>query len=104
MRLAFYSDPPRISVPEETTVGTPTLIEIESYGGGCIAQGPTPFGLNGNNLKITPFDRFPEGNPVCTADLRFIDHSVTVLFDSPMTVRVGIHGTNIRGVVSQREP
>lgn len=94
-RLTFYADPPRISVPEVTTVGTPTVIGIESYGGGCIASGPTPFELKGDHMVVSPLDRFPEGDPVCTSDLRYIDHSIAVRFDKRMTVRVSIHGTQV---------
>lgn len=94
-RLEFHGDPARVTIPQTATAGVPFEISIQTYGGGCIEAGPTPVKLLGGTLDIRPLDDFPPPESLCSADVRFNDHSVTYTVDAPMTLEVVVHGVRV---------
>lgn len=94
-RLEYYGNPARVSVPESVAVDEAFTISIETYGGGCIEAGPTGVKRIGDRLEIRPLDVFPAVDAVCTADLRYIDHSVTHSVSTALTLKVVIYGVRV---------
>lgn len=94
-QLEYFGDPPRVTVPEAVAVGEEFEISIESYGGGCIQFATTGVKRIGDRLEIRPFDDFPAPDAVCTADLRYIDHSITYRVDTDLTLEVAIYGVRV---------
>lgn len=94
-QLEYFGDPPRVTVPEAVAVGEEFEISIESYGGGCIEFATTGVKRIGDRLEIRPFDDFPAPDAVCTADLRFIDHSITYSVGADLTLEVAIYGVRV---------
>ena len=94
-QLEYFGDPPRVTVPEAVAVGETFEISIESYGGGCIQFATTGVKRIGDRLEIRPFDDFPAPDAVCTADLRYIDHSITYSVDTDLTLEVAIYGVRV---------
>lgn len=94
-RLEYYGNPPRVTVPASVAVGETFEISLETYGGGCIEFATTGVKRIGDRLEIRPFDDFPVRDDICTADLRFIDHSVTYSVDTDLTLEVAIYGVRV---------
>lgn len=82
-------------VPAAVGVDEMFKISIETYGGGCIQFNSTGVKLIGDRLEIRPLDDFPARDAVCTADLRFIDHSITYSIDTDLTLEVAIYGVRV---------
>lgn len=94
-RLEFFGDAPRVSVPATAALGEPFVIDIQTYGGGCIEPGPTPVKLVGGRLEVRPLDDFPRDDALCTADIRLNDHSVTYSVDADMTLEIDVLGVSV---------
>jgi hypothetical protein len=93
--IVHYRDPVRVEVPESVARGESFVVKVTTYGGGCIAKGDTEVRTEGFDVRVTPYDwevvRTPP-NTACTDDLRLYQHTATLRFDQPGTIRVTIRG------------
>jgi hypothetical protein len=93
--LEFHGDPPHVQAPATASLGTPVIVTVRTYGGGCIKAGPTSAAVQGLVAVIEPFDsvvtRLPP-NWACTQELRLLSHVTTLQFADRGTATIRILG------------
>ncbi len=91
-----------LSAPAEVAVGEAFPVRVITFGGGCIGKDHTETTVSGLEAEIFPFDLDTTSHKtVCTSDLRFLDHSVTLEFAEEGTATVNIHGIRTNEVVRE---
>jgi hypothetical protein len=93
--LEHYGDGPRIQVPTEAVVGQTVEIWIQTYGGGCIQAGRTEVEVTSLRVHVRPYDVYPDPDAICTKDIRFLDHSVSVQLEAEGSYTVEVIGTRV---------
>jgi hypothetical protein len=87
------TEPVVVEVPATATRGTAFQVAINSYGGGCIGQGPTEVAVNGLTATVEPYQfELVDGNSTCTDDLRTYRHLAQVRFEQAGTGRIVFRG------------
>jgi hypothetical protein len=89
--LEHYGAEPSVTVPSQAAVGSTATIIAKTWGGGCLAKGPTEVVVSDRRILIRVYD-IQETADVCTMPLLSVDHSAEVLFDAPGTWQVDIQG------------
>lgn len=77
-------EPPLLDAPDTVAAGVPFTVSVRTYGGGCIDEGDTQVGIDGQTVEIRPFDVFPTDLPdnyACPSILRFYSHIASVRLD-----------------------
>lgn len=98
--VSFHGEDVRIELPTSTEVGTPVMVKVFTFGGGCLAtrRSSTRLTTNGLDVRIEPFDTaqvfLPEGW-ACTGNLTRIPHEVQVTFDRSGAATVEILGRRL---------
>ena len=82
--------PAQIQVPTTARVGEPALIQVTTYGGGCVSVETTEVVVTDDGAEITPYDRRREGN--CTAIRLEFDHNAAIRFDTPGLKVIRVNG------------
>lgn len=86
-------DPVVVEVPATATRGVAFQVAIDSYGGGCIGQGPTEVEVNGLTATVEPYQfEVVDGDAACTAELRTYRNVAQVRFDQAGTGRIVFRG------------
>jgi len=91
--IQFYGDTSEIAVPGVVQSGSGFTVAFFTFGGGCVTQGHTNVQVAGTSVVITPID-VHSGSDICTADLRFLDHTTSVRLNE-----TGVGSVVIRGQV-----
>jgi hypothetical protein len=96
--IEHYQEKTVVELPDTVGVGRQFLISVRTFGGGCIRKGDTEVTMRDAALaevEFRPFDyeavRLPP-NTVCTADLRYHDHTALVTINRPGPAVVRIIG------------
>lgn len=79
--LSYAGSPGLFETPDTVIAGTPFLVSVRTYGGGCIDQGDTETAINEHLIEIRPFDIFTTHLPrgyACTDILAFYTHTVSL--------------------------
>lgn len=83
--------PQRIQVPDSAMIGKPVLVQLVTYGDGCVSQGDTDIVLTADVAEITPYDRRVVGDG-CPLVLREFEHQTTVTFDTSGDKIIRVNG------------
>jgi hypothetical protein len=92
--IAFYGDTTVVTLPDSARAGQPFVVQVRSFGGGCIQQDQMAVVVTGSRVDLRPLVRepHPAASVVCTADLRLLTHSAPVTIATPGTATVVVHG------------
>ena len=75
-------DTAQIIIPDTVRRGVPFDIQIVSFGGGCVRKlAGTKTAWSGNEFVVRPYNWRTTGDDVCTADLRYLTHTVRLTRD-----------------------
>jgi hypothetical protein len=86
-------DPVVVEVPATATRGVAFQVAIDSYGGGCVGQGPTGVEVSGLTATVEPYQfTVVDGDAVCTAELRTYRNVAQVRFEEAGTGRIVFRG------------
>lgn len=90
--LQFHNDPVRILVPDTARPREAVLVQIVTYGDGCVSVEDTEVEPSEEGAEITPYDRRRVGEGACPQIQLHLSHDVQITFDTagPKTIRV--HG------------
>ena len=98
--IIFASDTAQIVAPVSAVAGAPFDVAVRTFGGGCTrAIARTQQSISGRLVEIRPYNETRRSD-VCTSDLRYLTHTVTLRFLDPgaVTVRiVGQQGPSLSG-------
>ncbi|MDF1505634.1 hypothetical protein [Roseisolibacter sp. H3M3-2] len=86
----------RVDVPDAATLGTPLVVTVTTFGGGCVREAARAevvplHATQGGAAAVRLFNRHT-GGEACTDDLRFIEHRVAVPVTSAGTLQLRIEG------------
>lgn len=92
--IRFADEPILITVPPEAAVGTPIVIHLTTYGGGCMWKGPTETTVTELTVIVAPFDdvRIPDSGTICPAHIATFKHSAEVTFERAGEASVAVRG------------
>ena len=98
-RTHFYDQPVAIEVPAAATAGTPFLVAVTTFGGGCIAEDTTVVLVLGMHADVVPYQRVyqPRADEGCTEELRITRREVTVTLPAAGTAVVRVYGRAMPG-------
>ena len=93
-QIHFYADPLLVDVPPTATAGTPFIVAVTTYGGGCIGEDTTVVKVDGDRADVVPYQRVyrPGPNGACTMELRVTRREVAVTFPTAGTRVVRVIG------------
>ena len=80
--IAFYDQPIVIDLPDTVQVGVPFVVSIQTYGGGCLSEGPTKIRVRGLLIDVTPYD-IHNGAEACEDILNMFPHETTLALPTP---------------------
>lgn len=80
--IEFYGEAAEIFVPDTVSAGVGFEVVFYTFGGGCVSRGDTDVQVTENIAVLTPTDVHSDAD-VCTAELRYLDHTTTVRLDVP---------------------
>lgn len=81
--IKFGLDGPLLEIPATGAAGVPFLVQISTYGNGCVEHEATDVEVISSDLAVvTPLDRVRTSG-VCTMEIKFIGHRADVRFDTP---------------------
>lgn len=92
--LAFGDEAPRITVPDAPVgTGKPFVVSVDTLGGGCIRFERTDIVTTDTGADLMPYDRehVPRSR-VCTAELAFLHHDASFVFETTGPKEIHIHG------------
>lgn len=92
--IAFYGDPVVTEVPHTVQAGADFDVAVRTYGGGCISAGETDVKLDGLSVDVRPYD-VHSGESVCTSELRFFDHRLTLTIAERGLAQIRFHGKEL---------
>ena len=82
--------------PASVTAGQTFSATIFSYGSSsCTTPDGADVTVTGLIADVTPYDRVPTGNVVCTADFGARPHPITLRFPSAGAAELRVHGDGI---------
>jgi len=91
--IVFYNDTADIDAPNIVNVKTDFDVSVTTFAGGCTRDiDHTSFDLRDNVAEIRPFNRTKRSD-VCTADLLYLVHTVTLRFDRPGVATIRVLGS-----------
>ena len=91
--IIYAGDTSEVTIPESVTRGVPFEVRIRTFGGGCTRQtGRTNVVEQGNEIVILPYNKRSVGDGVCTADIKYLIHTVRVTRDAPGELGLRIVG------------
>ncbi|MBA3458461.1 MAG: hypothetical protein H0T46_00755 [Deltaproteobacteria bacterium] len=91
--VEYVGEPAVIEAPSSATTGVPLLVNVRTYGGGCVELESTAVTVTGDGVDITPYDRRQTGeNQACILILKYLAHEASVVFDMPGTKTLRIQG------------
>jgi hypothetical protein len=88
--IIFYGDTAQVATPSSVTRGVPFEVSVQTFGGGCTRMiARTETDVSGAVAEIRPYNETRRSD-VCTDDLLFLTHVVSIQFDhvGPVTIRV----------------
>ncbi|HEX9940329.1 MAG TPA: hypothetical protein VGB15_24560 [Longimicrobium sp.] len=91
-RLVLVGDTAEVTVPDTVARGEPFQVRVVAFAGGCRQErAGTEVSRAGQRAVITPY-HYLRRSPVCTDDLVFFPHDVTLRFDEPGVAVVQVRG------------
>ena len=96
-------DPPRVEVPSSVVAGDAFRVYVTTFGDGCISFERTDVVIDGDVVDISPYDRreIPPPNVGCIDIGYDFDHGGTVIFQTPGTKLVRVHGRRVEGRIGR---
>jgi hypothetical protein len=103
--IIFGNDTAQITAPESVARGVPFDVTVRTFGGGCTrTTAQTRQAVSTGLVEVYPYNQTRRSD-VCTSDLRFLTHTVTLQFADPgaVTIRIiGQQGWSLSGGDSNR--
>ncbi|MFQ6045953.1 MAG: hypothetical protein ACE5PT_06285 [Gemmatimonadales bacterium] len=93
--IEFYGDPVVVDVPDTITLGTPAMVTVRTYGGGCHRKGFTEVSVDGLTAAIDPYDSLWVGGGGCPDILLHFEHAVSVELAEPGTATIRVVGRTL---------
>ncbi len=91
--IEFFDQPVLINLPGQAAAGQPVVLEVVSFGNGCVRLGETRVTERASGFLVEPFDFETVGiDVVCAEILNSITHAVSLTFPSAGTFTVEIRG------------
>lgn len=93
--IQHYSDSVRVTVPAEVDRAVEFVVEVVTYGNGCVRRGDTVGLVSARVAEVMPYDWAlspgPNG-PECTEELKRFVHRALIAFDAPGEGVVRVRG------------
>lgn len=96
IRMSSEANHEVVAAPDTVSAGSPFVVTITSFGGGCIREGGAEVSAVPGGVEISVYDYTPAPGEsvVCPAVLRRLSRTVTLTIDEPGAARLYIRGRN----------
>lgn len=91
--IEHYGHPALIQAPDTVQSGQSLLVQLMTYGDGCVAFEETDIRATEDGVEITPHDRRRSG--ACTQILKQIPHDAHVRFDTLGSKVIRVNGRRV---------
>ena len=90
--IKHYADPVVLQLADSTTIGTPTIVAVVTYGGGCVRRGFVKAEVDGLTAIVEPYDSVLVRAEVCSLELKQFWHEVSLQFRQRGTATLRLTG------------